>query len=135
MRRTPAEPGRLVRVRPRGFTLVEILATLALVGILLPAVTGGLSLCLSMAGQARQQAQAASLAHGKLSEVVATAQLQSASMKGDFGTDWPDYRWAANLSDWDGATLRQLDVTVSWRHAGKDRGVTMTTLVYTGGSP
>jgi len=119
----------------RGFTLVEILATLTLAAIVLPAVMHGISQSLATASQARQQAEAASLAHGKLSEIVAAGQLQQAVLSGDFGTDWPDYRWAACVQDWDGALLRQLDVTVSWRQAGKDRSVTMTTLVYTGGSP
>jgi hypothetical protein len=56
-------------------------------------------------------------------------------MSGDFGSDWPEYRWTANVSEWDGATLRQLSVTVSWKQAGMERGVTLTTLVYMGGSP
>jgi len=113
---------------------VEILATLTLVAIVLPSVMQGISLSLATAERARRQVQAASLAHGKLSELVATGQLQHAFLSGDFGTDWPDYRWEARLGDWDNPALRQLDVTVSWRQPGGDRGVTMTTLVYPGGS-
>jgi prepilin-type N-terminal cleavage/methylation domain-containing protein len=129
-----ADSRRSARVPRCGFTLVEILATLTLVAIVLPSVMHGISLSLATADQARQQAEAAALAHSKLSEIVAAGQLQHAVLSGDFGTDWPDYRWEARLGDWDGATLRQLDVIVSWKHAGVDRSVTMTTLVYTGGS-
>ncbi len=121
-------------LRRGGFTLVEILATLTLATIVLPSVMQGISLSLATAEQARRQVQAASLAHGKLSELVATAQLQHDVLSGDFGTDWPDYRWEARLGDWDNPALRQLDVTVFWRQLGRDRSVTMTTLVYTGGS-
>jgi hypothetical protein len=103
-----------------------------MVGIVMPSVMNGISLSLAAAEHARQQAQAAQLAHGKLSEIVATDLLQQTDMSGDFGTDWPGYRWEAHISDWDGATLRQLDVTVYWKRAGVERGVTMMTLIPAG---
>ena len=134
MRPAPAQPRQATAIRPEGFTLVEILATLTFAAILLPVVMQGISLCLGTAGQAKHEAEAAALAHGKLSEIVATGQYQQAVSSGDFGTDWPEYRWEARVGDWDGATVRQLDVTVSWRHLGKQRSVTMTTLVYIGGT-
>jgi hypothetical protein len=55
-------------------------------------------------------------------------------MSGDFGTDYPDFRWTAQEADWDGSTVRQLDVTVLWRNRQKDRSVTLSTLVDTGGT-
>jgi len=116
----------------RAFTFIEILATMALLAIVLPAVMTGISLCLSTAGLAKQQAQASSLGHSKLMELVAGGQWQQTSLAGDFGDQWPDYRWAAQVSNWDGTVLRELDLTVSWRHQGKDRNVMLSTLVYTG---
>lgn len=129
------------RVVPRGFTLVEVLATLMLAAIVLPAVMRGLSVCLATSGQARQQAEATVLAQDKLSEVIATGQLQQAALSGDFGTDWPGYLWEVRVDDFDTTTLRQVEVTVSWNRggqvrqaaqAGQDRSVTLTSLVYTG---
>jgi len=117
----------------RAFTFIEILATMALLGIVLPAVMAGISLCLSTANVAKRQSQASSLAYGKLTELVTEGQLQHASLEGDFGEDWPDFRWTAQVSDWDEAWLRQVDVTVWWSHRGIDRSVTLSTLVYTGG--
>ena len=123
--------------RRRGFTLVEILATIAFASILLPTVMRGISVSLSAADFARHQAQAASLAHGKLSELAAAGGLQSAVLSGDFGSDWPEYRWEAAVTDWDPAFgLLQLEVTVSWRQAGgSERGVTVTSLAYSYAAP
>jgi prepilin-type N-terminal cleavage/methylation domain-containing protein len=134
MKLTTAMPLNRTPARRRGFTLVEVLATLALLGILLPAITSGFSLCMATADQARRQAQAASLAHGKLCELVASGQLDRAVLTGDFGADWPDYRWTATVSNWESDLLSQLDVKVLWRHGSADREVTVTTLVYTGGT-
>lgn len=127
-------PGVNAGLRGRGrrpaFTLVEILATLALVAIVLPSVMMGISLALAAADQARHQDEAASLAHTRLSELVATGETQQASLAGDFGDDWPGYRWIAEVADWEDTRLRQLAVTVFWTNRGRERSVTLTTLVY-----
>jgi len=120
------------RAGRRGFTFVEILATLTLLAIVLPVVMTGISLSLSVASLAKQQAQASSLAHAKLMELAVEGQWQQASLSGDFGEDWPEYRWTAQVSDWDGGVLEQLDVTVWWRYRGAERSGTLSTLVYTG---
>ena len=120
----PLGPTRRELMRS-GFTFIEILATLAIVAIVLPSVMHGLSLCLATADQARHEAQAASLAKDKLSELVSANQLQQAALNGDFGTDWPGYRWEASVSNYDGASLTQLDVSVIWQQAGKDHTVAL----------
>ena len=126
--RTTTRPGR------GGFTMVEILATLVLAAIVLPSVMRGMTLCLATAGEARHRTEAAALAKAKMSELIASEQLQDASMSGDFGDDWPEYRWEARTGDYDsGLGLRQLDVGVSWRRGGQEHNVIFTTLVYTGG--
>ena len=117
-------------MRSRAFTLVEVLATIALAAIVLPAVMQGINLCLTTASQARDQSQAAALAHSKMSELVAAGQIQQAVLSGDFGTDWPNYRWEAAITDWDSQGLLQLDVTVFWRQGSVDRDVKVSTLVY-----
>lgn len=118
-----------------GFTFVEILATMALLAIVLPTVMSGISLCLSTASLAKTEAQAASLCESKLGELVTVGPLDQDSQAGDFGADLPGYRWTAQMSDWDqaGTTgLRQLDLTVYWTFRNTERSVTLTTLVNTG---
>ena len=121
--------------RGRAFTLVEVLATLVLVAIILPVAMSGISLALETAGVSRRQTEATALAHAKMEEIVATDQLQNAELTGDFAPDRPEYRWVAQVSNWQGTQVRQLDVQVSWNQRGRDRSVTLTTLAYTGGSP
>jgi type II secretion system protein I len=120
-------------MKRRGFTFIEVLATMTLLAIALPTVMEGVTLSMAAGGQARQQAQASSLAYGKMTELVAQGQWEQTSTSGDFGTDYPDFRWTAQVEDWDGSALRQLDVTVLWRHRQKDQSVTVSTLVDSGG--
>lgn len=128
-------PGRgwVVR-RSAGFTLVEILATLALVAIVLPVAMSGISLALRVADESRRQTEAATLARNKLAEIVAYNLWQTTTLSGDFGPDMPEYRWAATVSDWQVANVRQIDVAVTWVHGGRERSVAVSTLLYMGSS-
>ena len=76
--------------------------------------------------------EAANLAQTKLSELLATGTWQGGDLSGDFGTDWPAYRWAGAVTEYSGTTLQQLEVRVTWTARGRDYSVPITTLVYTG---
>ena len=114
------------------FTLVEVLATLVLAAIILPVAMRGISLATAAAGEARRQMEAASLAEAKLAELRVTGGWQGADLSGDCGPDSPEYRWTADVRDWEGTTIRQLAVRVEWTARETQRAVTLTTLVYTG---
>jgi prepilin-type N-terminal cleavage/methylation domain-containing protein len=116
----------------RGFTFVELLATIVLISIVMPVVMRTIGLCTQIAGQSRRQVEAVCLAKTKLTELTTTQDWQnSSSSRGDFGTDWPGYEWTMTLANWaEDASVRQLDLTVSWRSVGRQRKVTLSTLVY-----
>ncbi len=118
-------------VRSRGFTFVELLATIVLISIVMPVVMRTIGLCTQIAGQSRRQVEAVCLAKTKLTELTAAQDWQNGSNRGDFGTDWPGYEWTMTLATWaEDASVRQLDLTVSWRSVGRQRKITLSTLVY-----
>jgi len=115
----------------RGFTFVELLVTIALISIVMPVVMRTIGLCTQVAGQSRRQVEAVCLAKTKLTELTASQDWENSSNRGDFGTDWPGYEWTMTLATWaQDASVRQLDLTVSWRSVGRQRKVTLSTLVY-----
>lgn len=116
--------------RSGGFTFVELLATVVLIGTIMPVAMRTISLCTRLAGQSRREIEAVSLASTKLAELVASSDWETGGKAGDFGTDWPGYRWNAEVSNWTESTVRQLDVEVLWTSQGQQRQVTLTTLVY-----
>src|SRR4051812_36551163 len=59
--------------RARGFTLVEVLTAATLMAIVLPVAMYGVSVSLAASTMARRQAEAATLAEGKLEELAAAA--------------------------------------------------------------
>jgi prepilin-type N-terminal cleavage/methylation domain-containing protein len=124
------------RRRPRSraaFTLVEVLATLALIGIVIPVSMRGVTLALNAASHAKHQAAAATLAESKLSEMVAQGDWSFGAGSGDFGTDWPGYQWSCTTANPDpNVNVTEVNVTVTWTERGQQRDVSVATFVYAG---
>ena len=72
------------------------------------------------------------MAETALADLLVTGALQNGDTTGDFGPDRPDYRWTAQVQDWEGMTLRMVEVQVTWTRRGKERSVELTSLIYTG---
>jgi type II secretory pathway pseudopilin PulG len=115
-----------------GFTFVELLATVVLIGLIMPVAMRTISLCTRLAGQSRREIEAVSLAGTKLTELIASGDWETGGKAGNFGADWPGYEWSAELSAWTESTIRQLDVEVVWTSQGRQRQVTLSTLVCPG---
>lgn len=115
-----------------GFTLVEVLATFVLIAIILPVAMRGISLSTRIASHSKKQIEAVSLAETKLTEFLITEDWQDGDQSGDFGDEWPAYRWNLMIEDWEEEeTTQQLALSVEWSESGLGRSVTLTTIVYT----
>lgn len=125
---------RARRGRRHGFTLVEVLATLMLIAIVLPAVMRGIALATAAGSTARRRTEASSLAEAKMNEIIATQQWEGGTLAGDFAPDWPDYHWQATVQPWPqdntGLSMQQLDMRVTWGTPDHPGSVTLSTLVY-----
>jgi prepilin-type N-terminal cleavage/methylation domain-containing protein len=113
-----------------GFTFIELLATVVLIAIIMPVAMRSIGLCTRLGGLSRRQIEAASLAKAKMTELTITGDWENGNQHGDFGEDWPGYEWKASVTNWTDTTVRQFDLTVLWESAGRQRQVTLNTLIY-----
>jgi general secretion pathway protein I len=103
-----------------GFTLLEVMIAVTIIAIVLVAVLGSQSQSLSLANDAKFNTVAALLAQTKMAEVETESSMDLSSTSGDFGEDFPEYRWEVNVSEVPllGAEsldyLKQVDVIVRW---------------------
>ena len=122
----------------RGFTLIEVLAAMLLMAIVLPTVMQGVAAATRTASDSRHRTEAAGLAEEKLNEILTTGQWQGGTLSGDFGNDWPGYRWQANVGAWAADTttvgLQQIDLSVLWNGPTRQQSITLSTLAYVRGS-
>ena len=116
--------------RQGGFTFAELLATVVLIGIIMPVAMQTIALCTRLAGLSRKDIEAASLARTKLTELTASGDWQSSGKAGDFGSNWPGYRWTAEVSNWTDSVVSQIDLAVHWQSQGRERSLTLSTLAY-----
>ena len=113
--------------RRSAFTLVEVLATLVLMGIVIPVAMHGVSIAMAAASNARKTAEAATLAEAKLNELVATREWEFGAGSGDFGAHWPEYKWTLATATRE-YEMTELVLSVTWQDRGKERSVAVSTL-------
>jgi prepilin-type N-terminal cleavage/methylation domain-containing protein len=113
-----------------GFTFAELLATVVLIGIIMPVAMQTIALCTRLGGLSRKETEAASLARAKLTELIASKDWQSGSKQGDFGSDWPGYHWTNDVGTWTDSIVNEITLTVHWQSQGRDREITLASLVY-----
>jgi prepilin-type N-terminal cleavage/methylation domain-containing protein len=88
MRRLSVNQSRNQR---KAFTLIEVLATLLLMAIVLPAVMQGVSIALASASNARQRTEAAQVAQSQLALLLATTQWNGGILAGDVQSNGSTY--------------------------------------------
>jgi Tfp pilus assembly protein PilV len=114
--------------RIHGFTLVEVLAALLFLGILIPAIMTALTSSNRAAVVSERSVIAAELGENKLNEIIAEESWTSAGSRGDFGTDWPGYRWELKQTAWNSADVTELTITVFYSVQANEQQVQFSTL-------
>ena len=112
-----------------GFTFAEVLAAMVFLAILVPAILEGISISSRASVLCERGATAAELAQNKLDELILDGTWASGDAGGDFGDDWPGYRWETTQSTWDKDAMTLLSVKVTFNVQGQERSVSLSTLV------
>lgn len=112
-----------------GFTLVEVLATLVLVGVVLPVAMRGITLSMQVAQKSKRMIEAGQLAEQKINEFLVVRDAAYFTGTGDFGQEWPDYRWESHGSYRDQSTY-DVSVIVYWNERNQPRSITLSTIIY-----
>lgn len=82
-----------------GFTLLEVMIATAIIAIALVAALGSQSQSVSLANEAKFATTVAFLAQKKMAELEAEDIKDVVSDTGDFGEDFPGYRWESEVDD------------------------------------
>lgn len=115
----------------RAFTFVEILACMAFLGILIPVVVSALMVSNRAAGMAERSTIAAQLGENRLGEMLVADAWTSASSRGEFGADFPGYRWEMKQADWNAGAMTELTLDVFYSVQGREQSLRLSTLVNT----
>lgn len=106
----------------KGFTLLEMMIAVSIVSIVLVSVYRIHAQSLAMIEAARFHAIAPTLAQGKMAEILMKSKEDITSDSGDFGENFPDYAWKADVEDIEqtealgelSENIKKVDLTVSY---------------------
>lgn len=117
-----------------GFTLIEILVVLGILGITIPAFLTISAYTRNMSIEARLRSGAILLAERASEELIANAQrvqdeLETSSPYGSPPHDESPYTWSYMLQHGEGdfAGLTEIIVKVTWQYAGRARSLEVAT--------
>ena len=113
----------------RGFTFGEMLAALAFLGILIPVVVSALLVSNRAAIVTERSTIALQLGENRLNEMMLADDWTSESGRGDFGEQWPGYRWELTKTDWETGAMTELALNVFYPVQGAEHSVRLSTLV------
>jgi prepilin-type N-terminal cleavage/methylation domain-containing protein len=101
-----------------GFSLVEVMVAILILGIALVGLTQGITTALVSSKESELQTTAALFAAGQIELVRAEKDLADGTVSGDCGTVLPLYRWKQTVSPSDINGLHDVDVVVENSQTG-----------------
>jgi general secretion pathway protein I len=111
--------------RDNGFTLLEVMIALAIVGIALVTLIGLETRTIQLAERQQRVTQATLLAQGKMTEIEVGAESLAGlgGQGGVFDPPFELYRWTAALDATPLPTIEMVTVTVAWGEVGSNEQV------------
>jgi general secretion pathway protein I len=114
---------RRLKIEATGFTLLEVMVAVVILSIVLVGVFRLHSQSLAMNMEARFHTQAPMLAQSKLAELETASNYGILDESGDFGEDFPGYRWRVSVDEVGiealgeiSNDLKRIDITVSYNN-------------------
>jgi len=109
-------------------TLLEVLVALVLVGIGLVAILQALGSCMQAEIRAQERQTESMLAAEKLAEILKEPSIAKGRDSGDYGEDFPDHSWEAEISNTQVLGLDLVTVTVRHKVGEKERTYELSAL-------
>ncbi len=118
-----------MNVRPKkAFTFAEVLAAMTIVAIVIPVLTELLLLSGETASVTERYEIATELGERVLNEWIVTGNWDAITDQGDFGEDYPGYRWEAKVTDWTEGAMQEISIRVFFKARGREHHIRLSTL-------
>jgi prepilin-type N-terminal cleavage/methylation domain-containing protein len=101
-----------------GFSLIEVMCAVLIMGVALVALTHGMTTALGSSKDSELQTTVVGLAAGQIETLRAGGVLTDDTTEGDFGESFPRFRWEQTVAPGGLDGLHQVDVAVNDARTG-----------------
>lgn len=116
-----------------GFTLLEVMVALAIVGIVLVAMLGLVERNILLNDHLQQMTRATLLAKQRMAEIEGGINLDATQLQGVFDAPDEEFRWQIAYTPTPIIGVQQVDLDVIWGDEAKNEMVTLTSFVKAAG--
>jgi general secretion pathway protein I len=102
-----------------GFSLIEVMVAILILGIALAGLTHGISTAIGSGKESELQTTAALFAAGQIEQLRAAGGLEDKETAGNFGEGMPLYRWRQSISPAGIEGLHDVEVVIEDARTGK----------------
>jgi general secretion pathway protein I len=115
-----------VKTRSAGFTLLEVIIAVAIIGSSLAILLGAVNKNLLLASESKNLSIASFLAQRKLGEIEIEGYPDVGNQEGTF-EDYPDFKWYESVQPYDiqqlSTEIRIVILTITWNDGNKEFSV------------
>ncbi len=115
--------------RNEGFTLFEVMVAIAIIAIALVAIMRSLSMSVGVTGKSKNIFIATILARGEMARIESRGFPDVGDEKGDFGEDYPNFRWEKSIGLTELKEMRKVVVTVFWPEGKDEKKMELVTYI------
>jgi prepilin-type N-terminal cleavage/methylation domain-containing protein len=108
-----------VTCRASGFSLVEVMCAILILGVALAGLTQGVGIALTSNKESELQTTAALFAAGQIETLRAEGYITDGTSEGDCGDSLPRYRWTQTISSGGIDGLHDVEVVVQNAKSGR----------------
>ena len=116
------------RCDSKGFSLVEMIAAMAVFSVGVLATMEVFSMNLRATAASRNYSRAVLLAQGLMEETLAQGDPIAGEESGESAPVFPDATWTCEISDTETGGLYEVRVNVAWPERGKEQSFELITL-------
>lgn len=113
-----------------GFTLIEIMVSLAVLAISLTVLLGLRNRDIALSAYSGHLTEATLLARQRISEISLAGFPELGAREGDFGEEYPNYKWKEEVKQTPYDVVRELNLEVLWMEGRREESVRFTTFLF-----
>lgn len=109
-----------------GFTLLEVLVALVILGVALTALLSAEAAGVRLRSQSQELTLATFLAQARMTDVELAGFPELGTREGDFGDAYPGYRWELTVSETPFPRVREVRLVVRWPAGTREERLELT---------